>query len=107
MRWLEQGAQAARFSVRLDVVLAVGLVVASCTSGCAILGQHTRSAEGVAAARELSRQGVASLEMGQTEQAESLLRRAIAESPDDAESHQYMAEALLRRGAGQEALTQI
>jgi tetratricopeptide (TPR) repeat protein len=85
-------------------MLTVAALIICNTSGCAILGRHRQSPEAVAAAREMSRQGVASLEMGQTQQAEDLLRQALVQSPDDASSHRYMAEALWRRGAGQEAL---
>lgn len=96
---------AARPRVASILVLAIFLIPAS--SGCAVFGRRGRSADGIAAARELSRQGVASLEMGQPQQAEDLLKKALAASPDDASSHRYMAEALLRRGAGQDALAQM
>jgi predicted Zn-dependent protease len=59
------------------------------------------------AARELSRQGVAALESGQPQQAEELLRKSLAAAPDDASARRYMAETLWRRGAGDDALTQI
>lgn len=106
-RWRQRGATptAPRARVFLFLVLA-GFIVSS-SSGCAVFGRHRQSAEGVAAARELSRQGVASLERGQTQQAEDLLKKALAASPDDASSHRYMAEALWRRGAGQDALSEI
>ncbi|HMC11009.1 MAG TPA: tetratricopeptide repeat protein [Pirellulaceae bacterium] len=59
------------------------------------------------AARELSRQGVAALEAGQPQQAEDLLRKSLAASPDDASARRYMAETLWRRGAGDDAILQI
>jgi tetratricopeptide (TPR) repeat protein len=76
-------------------------------SGCAILGRRGKSAESVAAARELSRQGVAALESGQSQQAEELLKKSLAASPDDASAQRYMAEALWQRGSRAEAVTHI
>jgi tetratricopeptide (TPR) repeat protein len=76
-------------------------------SGCAILGWQGKSTESVAAARELSRQGVAALESGQPQQAEELLKKSLAASPDDASAQRYMAEALWQRGARAEAVTHI
>jgi tetratricopeptide (TPR) repeat protein len=61
----------------------------------------------VTAARELSRQGVAALEAGQPQQAEELLKKSLATAPDDASARRYMAETLWRRGAGDDAITQI
>ncbi|HEX5472681.1 MAG TPA: tetratricopeptide repeat protein [Lacipirellulaceae bacterium] len=76
-------------------------------TGCAILGRRGQSAEVASTARELSRQGVAALEAGQPEQAEELLKKSLAASPDDPTAHRYMGEALWRRGAYGEALSQI
>jgi tetratricopeptide (TPR) repeat protein len=76
-------------------------------SGCATFGRRAKSADEVSAARELSRQGVAALEMGQPQQAEDLLKKSLATSPEDAATHRYMAEALWRRGAYDEALSQM
>jgi tetratricopeptide (TPR) repeat protein len=75
--------------------------------GCAILRHRGPTQEGVAASRELSRQGVAAMETGQWQQAEDLLRKALQASPDDASTHRSMAETLWHRGARQEAIAQI
>jgi tetratricopeptide (TPR) repeat protein len=61
----------------------------------------------VAAARDWSQQGVAAVEAGQWDQAEALLRKSIEVSPADAVSRRYLAEALWRRGAFEDALVQI
>lgn len=90
--------------VFIAILLPTALLV---TSGCAILGRKRHSAADVTAARELSRQGVAALEAGQPQQAEELLRKSLAASPDDASSRRYMAETLWRRGAGDDAIAQI
>jgi tetratricopeptide (TPR) repeat protein len=76
-------------------------------SGCAIFGRRGKSDTALSAARELSRQGVAAWDAGQVQQAEDLLKRSLAASPDDASAHRYMAEVLWRRGAGEVALSQI
>jgi predicted Zn-dependent protease len=89
------------------VVVAIMACVLAGDSGCAILGRRSRSTAEVTAARELSRQGVAALEAGQPQQAEELLKKSLAASPDDASSRRYMAETLWRRGAGDDAISQI
>src|SRR4051794_1185085 len=43
----------------------LALCVISSTGGCAVFGRHRQSDQQIAAARELSRQGVAALETGQ------------------------------------------
>jgi predicted Zn-dependent protease len=76
-------------------------------SGCAILGRRGHSSAELTAARELSRQGVAAMEAGQPQQAEELLKRSLAASPDDASARRYLAETLWRRGAQEDAILQI
>ena len=88
------------------VGLMTGLTVCV-TSGCALFGRRSHSAAEVTAARELSRQGVAALEAGQPQQAEDLLKKSLAASPDDASARRYMAETLWRRGASDDAISQI
>jgi tetratricopeptide (TPR) repeat protein len=57
--------------------------------------------------RRLSQQGVAALERGQQQNAETLLAKAVAACPADAEAHRHYAEALWRRGARKEAIAQL
>lgn len=75
--------------------------------GCALFHRRGPSDESIAAARELSRQGVAAMETGQWQQAEDLLRKSLTTMPDDASAHRAMAEALWHRGAREEAIAQI
>jgi tetratricopeptide (TPR) repeat protein len=77
------------------------------TAGCALFGRREPAASQIAAARQFSQEGVTAIEAGQWERAETLLRQALAASPDDAQSRRYLAEALWHRGAADEALTQI
>jgi tetratricopeptide (TPR) repeat protein len=91
-------------------VISLGLLAAialPCASGCATFGRRGPSAETAAACRELTRQGVAALEAGQYEQAESLLRQSLESGPEDADTHRFLAETLWRRGAQSEALAQM
>jgi tetratricopeptide (TPR) repeat protein len=107
MRPHPSGAAEAAFDWRV-VLIRIATVVAVLTiSGCAILGRRGRTGENVTAGRELSRQGVAALEAGQPIQAEELLKKSLAASPDDASAHRYMAEVLWCRSARDEALSQI
>jgi tetratricopeptide (TPR) repeat protein len=100
------GSAAEAASARLFVLMLIpaGFLV---FSGCAVFRHKGPTPEGVAASRELSRQGVAAMETGQWQQAEDLLRKALQTSPDDASTHRSMAEALWHRGARQEAIAQI
>jgi predicted Zn-dependent protease len=107
MRSIERGAAATALRRRCVITGIVATFVLFNTSGCAILGRRGQSAEVESTARELSRQGVAALEAGQPQQAEELLKKSLAASPNDATAHRYMAEALWRRGASEEALSQI
>ncbi len=94
----------ARRSLRL---LLIALVISAILPGCAVFRRKGATAEGVATSRELSRQGVAAMEMGQWQQAEDLLRKSLEASTDDASTHRSLAEALWHRGACPEAMTQI
>ena len=75
--------------------------------GCAMLRRRGPSEEGIAAARELSRQGVAAMEAGQWQQAEDLLNKAVIGAPDDTATRCSLAEAMWHRGAKLDALEQI
>ena len=107
MRLCERGAAVAAFGWRFVVTGMIAAVTLSASNGCAVFGRRGHSTSEVTAARELSRQGVAALEAGQPQQAEELLKKSLAASPDDASSRRYMAETLWRRGAGDDAIVQI
>ncbi len=93
-------------SVHYRRLLTTGMVIV-CVAGCASLARRGPVPEEVATCRELSRQGAAAMEMGQWDEAESLLRRAIEASPSDAATRHYLAESLWHRGATDEALLQM
>lgn len=77
------------------------------STGCATFGRRTPVPDEIAECRDLSRQGVAALEMGNWGEAEMLLRKAMQSSPNDPETRRYLAEALWHRGAADEALREI
>jgi tetratricopeptide (TPR) repeat protein len=98
-------ADAARRLVAV-FVCAIHVAVLFVANGCATFGHRSRD-EGVAAAREFSRQGSAAIQTGKWDEAERLLRQGLEASPDDAEVRRQLAEALWRRGATTEAMSHI
>src|SRR5689334_17163974 len=107
MRACDRGAAMAALGRRYVFIGGIAAVTLSELSGCAMFGRRGHSAAEITAARELSRQGVAALEAGQPKEAEELLKKSLAASPDDASSRRYMAETLWRRGAADDAILQI
>jgi tetratricopeptide (TPR) repeat protein len=57
--------------------------------------------------RKLSREGVAAMERGQQQQAETLLAKAVHACPSDNEARRNYAEVLWQRGAQKEAIAQM
>ncbi len=72
-----------------------------------MLRRRGQNPEGVAVARELSRQGVAAMEAGNWQQAEELLNKAVIGAPGDAATRRSLAEVMWHREARQDALAQI
>ncbi|REK15834.1 MAG: hypothetical protein DWQ37_08435 [Planctomycetota bacterium] len=83
------------------------LVLCAALGGCRSLGSREPVSESVAMGRQLTQQGANSMERGDWKRAESLLERAVATSPSDADARRNYAEALLHRGAMQQALAQL
>jgi tetratricopeptide (TPR) repeat protein len=86
-------------------LFAVTMAVFLC--GCAALGRRGPVPEDVATCRELTQQGVAAMELGHWQEAESLLQRAVEASPVDSATRHHLAEVLWHRGATDAALVQI
>jgi Flp pilus assembly protein TadD len=76
-------------------------------AGCALTGKREPTAAQLAAAQDLSQQGIAAVESGDWDRAASLLRQSLATAPGDCESRRYLAESLWQSGAREEALVQI
>jgi tetratricopeptide (TPR) repeat protein len=92
--------------MRLALLL-LNCVVLPVAAGCALVRRGGPSAAEVAVAQELATQGRSAADAGQWEQGESLLRKAVEVTPDDALSRRYLAESLWRRGAFEDALVHI
>lgn len=60
--------------------------------------------DSLSASERLTREGISAMELGQWEEAESQLRKAVAKSPTDADAQRHLAEVLSARGAQSEAL---
>jgi tetratricopeptide (TPR) repeat protein len=107
MRWHQGGtADATTRAARIKI----GLIVLSLLpgfAGCATFPRRGPSSEKAAACRELTGQGVAAMQLGQWQQAETLLRQALEASPDDAETRRNLAEALWHQGTVHEAMSHI
>jgi tetratricopeptide (TPR) repeat protein len=76
-------------------------------AGCRLPGREGPVPESLAECRRLSQQGVAALERGQQQEAESLLAKAVATCSVDPEARRHYAEALWSRGARTEAVGQM
>jgi len=88
-------------------VLGSCVVVAALGSGCASLRKQKIVPESIAACRQLSSDGVAAMEMGQSQRARELLTQAVETSPTDIDARRHLAEVLWENGARQDAAVQI
>ncbi len=85
----------------------VVLLAALPLSGCRLPGHEGPAPKSLVECRRLAQQGVAALDRGRQHDAESLLAKAVAACPADADAHRHYAEALWRRGARKEAIAQL
>ena len=78
------------------------MVVCGAACGCRTLGvRRDESPKQVAAARQLTEQGMSAMDRGDWKRAETLLAKAVATSTTDVDAHRQYAEALLHRSAPQ------
>lgn len=82
-------------------------VLCALSVGCRSLGSQEPVSKSVAMGRQLTQQGVNSMERGDWKRAESLLEQAVATSTCDTDARRNYAEALLHRGAKEAALAQL
>jgi tetratricopeptide (TPR) repeat protein len=75
--------------------------------GCRAFRHHKISEESIAAARQLSLQGIDAQQRNDWQRAESLFATAILKCPSDERAHAGFAESLWQRGAWQEAIAQM
>ena len=84
------------------------LLVCGAACGCRTFGvRRDGSPKEVAAARQLTEQGMSAMDRGDWKRAETLLAKAVATSTTDVDAHRQYAEALLHRGALNEGLAQL
>jgi tetratricopeptide (TPR) repeat protein len=82
-------------------------VLALLTAGCRLPGRDGPVSRSLATCRELSRQGIAALERGDTDQAETLLEEAVDTCAVDPQARRHYAEALWHRGCQTKAVEQL
>src|SRR5262249_51063590 len=88
--------------VRTVVLALVGFGV----GGCRAFRSHKVSDESIAAARQLSLQGIDAQQRNQWDRAESLFAAAILKCPSDERARAGYGESLWQRGIWQEAIVQ-
>jgi len=82
-------------------------LVALAGGGCASMRKEKIVPESIAACRQMSRDGVAAMEMGQWEQARSLLQEAVTTSPTDIDARRHLAEVLWQTGNRRDAVVHM
>jgi tetratricopeptide (TPR) repeat protein len=76
-------------------------------SGCMSMRHQKIVPESVAACRQLARDGISAMELGNTSQACTLLGNAVETSPTDIDARRQLAEALWLEGRQQEAVVHM
>src|SRR4051812_36410057 len=92
--------------MRPTLVAAV-VAIALGSAGCRIFRTHKISEESIAAARQLSLQGIDAQQRGRWDQAEGLFAAAIVKCPIDERARFGYAESLWHRGALADAISQM
>jgi len=96
-------AAAARMTLAAAFLCAVMLP----SGGCRVFRGHKVSEEGIAAARQLSLQGIDAQQRGQWDRAEMLFAAAILKCPSDERARCGYAEALWQRGQCDKAISHM
>jgi tetratricopeptide (TPR) repeat protein len=93
-------------AVRAGAWLASGAaaMVLAATAGCGLFRCQKVSDEAVAAARQMSLQGIDAQQRGQWDEAEALFASAVGQCPRDERARCGYAESLWQRGAADEAI---
>lgn len=89
------------------VTTLVGCALVAQTVGCASMRKQKIVPESIAACRQMSRDGVAAMEMGQLGQARSLLEEAVATSPTDLDARRHLAEVMWQTGNRRDAVVHM
>ncbi len=83
------------------------MLLALLSVGCRLPGREGPVPQSLADCRRLSQRGVAALERGQQQTAETMLAQAVTACPVDAEARRHYAESLWQREARPEAIAQM
>ena len=75
--------------------------------GCASMRKQKIVPESIAACRQMSRDGVAAMELGQWDESRSLLREAVSTSPTDIDARRHLAEVLWQMGEHRDAVVHM
>ena len=93
--------------MRTAAVLLAAIAALAPGGGCRALRSQQISDESIAAARQLALQGMEAERRGRWERAETLFAEAVAKCPRDERARCGYAEALWRRGVGDEAIVHM
>jgi len=91
--------------VRLLLTLLAGYSLAG--GGCASMRKQKIVPESIAACRQMSRDGVAAMELGQWDKSRSLLEEAVTTSPTDIDARRHLAEVLWQTGDHRDAVVHM
>ncbi len=75
--------------------------------GCASMRKQKIVPESIAACRQMSRDGVAAMELGQWDESRSLLQEAVSTSPTDIDARRHLAEVLWQTGDHRDAVVHM
>jgi tetratricopeptide (TPR) repeat protein len=93
--------------MRHTLLILDALFLLAMLAGCRMPGWDGPISQSVVDSRKFSRQGVAAMERGEQQQAETLLAKAVHACPDDVEARRNYAETLWQRDARKEAILQM
>lgn len=85
----------------------MALIGTALFSGCHWAGMDGPISRSLATSRQFSQQGVAAIERGQWDRAETLLSQAVRACPSNPDARRSYAEALWHRGSKTEAIAQL
>ena len=91
----------------LLATLAGCALLALAGGGCASMRKQKIVPESIAASRQMSRDGVAAMELGQWEESRSLLQEAVSTSPTDIDARRNLAEVLWQMGEHRDAVVHL
>ena len=95
------------FDIRRSLWVTLACVGYIALSGCLTIRKQKLEADSIATCRELSRDGVTAMEMGEWGRAQSKLEEAVDASPTDLDARRQLAEALWQNHSRRDAVVQM